>query len=141
MIKKILAAVIVVSVIGGFVALEAQQLVLTPEEQIQRYRANERAREIAHVGFLKSREYLRRQIARRQAPFEQTVTGHTKGGMYRGTISVSGQEDLNASLAIVSTYNDATHEINATLAARPDSQLAEQEFREWYTARQRPSDR
>ncbi len=140
MVQKLLAAGVVVSIIGGFAALEAQQRMLTPEEQVERYRANERAREIAHAGFLKSQEYLRRQVGRRRAPFRQRVTGHTEGGMYRCSISVTGQNELKASLDVVSSYNGATHEINATLAARADSQLAEQDFQEWYTARQRPRD-
>lgn len=134
--KIILAAVLGISVVGGFVVLEAQQQVLSPEEQIERYRANERAREIAHLGLLKSRAYIRRQVARDHAPFRQTITGYNGGGMYRCTISVTGEDDLTASLDIVSSFNGATHEINATLAARPDSQLARRTFQEWYTARQ-----
>ena len=138
--KTILAAALAVSVVGGFVVLEAQQRTLSPEEQIERYRANERAREIAHLGFLKTQEYIRDQFARKRAPFQETVTGHTGGGTYRCAISVTGEKELTASLDIVSSYNGATHEIAATLAARPDSQLARQEFQEWYTARHYPSD-
>jgi hypothetical protein len=133
--KLILAAALGISVIGGFVALEAQQRTLSPEEQIERYRANERAREIAHLGFLECQKHIRRQFAGGKAPFRELVTGHSPGGMYECAISVTGDDERTVALDIVGTCSDATHEIHATLAAQLDSQFARQEFQEWYTAR------
>lgn len=138
--RTILIAVLGISVIGGFVVLEAQQRTLSPEEQVARYKANERARTIAQLGYARSQKFVRQRLAERHAPFQQVVAGHVRGGTYRCSITVADRDELVASLDIVSSYNGATHQINATLTARSETQLAPSTYEEWYTARHLPED-
>lgn len=140
MAKTVAIALLGISFIGGFVVLEARNGTLSPDEQVARYKANERARSIAHLGYQQSQEFLRERLRRRNVPFHQVVTGRTGGGEYRCAITVDDEQELIASLNIVSSYNGATHQINATVTARADTQLTTSDFEEWYTARHVPED-
>lgn len=137
--RAIISAVIGLAFVGGFVVLDAHQRQLTPEEHLERYRANEQAREIAHVGFLRTKALVRKHMVRRPAPFRRVITGYAHGGAYRCHLAVSGEDRLTASLDIVSSFEGATHEISASLIAHADSQLTRGRFQEWYTARQQTS--